>query len=79
MAAQRQPSFAVPRNEIAWSSIRGSVPQLPAWARVYAETLPATTAHQINLDFAQRVRNPLGPVLSADLRWTTASALGCAS
>ena len=77
MAAQRQPSFVVPRNEIAWSSIRGSVPQLPAWARVYAETLPATTAHQINLDFAQRVRNPLGPVLSAELRWTTASALGC--
>jgi alkylhydroperoxidase family enzyme len=51
-------------------------PPLPEWAKVLAGPLPKTTAKMLELDYLQRAENPLGPVLSAKIRHTVASALG---
>lgn len=51
---------------------------LPNWARAVAVHLPRTAAAMLRLDFAQRLRNPLDPVLRAKMRWVVAHANRCA-
>lgn len=52
-------------------------PAKPAWAQMLAKGLPETTAQQLALDAEHRSKNPLGPVLSARLRWEVADANRC--
>jgi alkylhydroperoxidase family enzyme len=61
----------------AWARLSAGAPRLPVWARALAESLPATTAAQVNLDAVQRMKNPLGPVLAAEVRWTVGDAIRC--
>jgi hypothetical protein len=42
------------------------------------DSLPATTALQVDLDYAHRKRNPLGPALAARIRKAVAEELQCA-
>ena len=43
-----------------------------------ARSLPRTTAAMLELDYLQRERNPLPPLLRGQLRWTAAHANHCA-
>jgi alkylhydroperoxidase family enzyme len=69
---------ALDDREAAWSRMARPAPDLPAWARALAETLPATTALMLDLDHLHRARSPLGPMLAAKVRWTVADANRCA-
>ncbi len=60
----------------AWSHLPRATPKLPQWARTLVASLPRTTAMQMDLDHLHRTKNPLGPVLAAQIRWTVADALG---
>jgi hypothetical protein len=62
----------------AWERMARPTPPLPAWALALVDTLPQTTAAQIDLDNLHRTANPLGPVLSARVRWAVADANRCA-
>jgi alkylhydroperoxidase family enzyme len=50
---------------------------LPVWVRALARSLPKTAAAMLELDYAQRVDNPLPPRLRAKLRWIAAHANRC--
>lgn len=63
-------------NEDAWKLLPRKQTPLPAWARVLAGPLPKTTGAMLELDYLHRANNPLGPVLAAQLRYTTAKSLG---
>src|SRR5665213_2296454 len=56
----------------------GNGKPLPHWARIMARSLPRTTAAMLELDYLQRERNPLPPLLRGQLRWTAAHANHCA-
>jgi hypothetical protein len=62
----------------AWERMARPTPALPAWALALVDTLPQTTAAQIDLDNLHRTANPLGPALSARVRWAVADANRCA-
>jgi hypothetical protein len=62
---------------VAWEQLQPEEPALPIWARILARSLPRTAALQLALDAEHRIRNPLGPALSARLRWEVADALRC--
>lgn len=61
----------------AWKQLPRKNPPLPVWARTLIGPLPKTTGAMLELDRLHRAENPLGPVLSAKLRWVAADALGC--
>jgi alkylhydroperoxidase family enzyme len=73
---------AVLTTEQAWKYLppaeKGAGQPLPAWARVLAPTLPRTTAAMLELDYLQRAKNPLDPVLRAKVREAAAQANHCA-
>lgn len=74
--------FAVPCSEEVWQQLppaeKGAGQPLPAWARVFARTLPRTTAAMLELDYLHRTRSPLDPKLRAKMRWVAAHANRCA-
>lgn len=61
----------------AWARVPRATPPLPLWARLLVDSLPRTTALQLDLDHLHRTKNPLGPVLTGKLRWTVADANRC--
>lgn len=63
-------------NDTAWSKLPRENPPLPPWARTLITPLPKTTVKMLELDYLQRVNNPLGPELAGLIRWTVADALG---
>lgn len=77
-SVEETPRFSAVSDSEAWARLTPDAPRLPRWARVLAPSLPATTALQLSLDHLHRVRNPLGPVLAAQLRWVAADANSCA-
>jgi|SRR5579883_117739 len=71
-----KPPFPALPEEKTWSKLPPRKnPPLPEWARVLAGPLPKTTAKMLELDYLHRVKNPLGVVLAARIRWTVADAL----
>jgi alkylhydroperoxidase family enzyme len=68
--------FPVADNDDAWAKLPRDNPPLPPWAKVLVGPLPRTVAKMLELDYFHREKNPLGPELSARLRWTAADALG---
>ena len=68
-------------NEEAWKAMppaeTGGGRPLPSWARMLARSLPKTTAALLELDYAQRAKNPLDPKLRAAMRLVAAHANGC--
>src|SRR5579875_2618758 len=68
-------------DEASWKKLpraeEGGGQRLPVWIRALADTLPKTAAAMIDLDYAQRVENPLPPRLRAKLRWIAADANRC--
>jgi alkylhydroperoxidase family enzyme len=78
----QSPAPAIAADAAAWKALppvqEGSGQPLPAWIRALAPTLPQTAAAMIDLDYAQRVDNPLPPRLRALLRWVAADANRCA-
>ena len=59
-------------------AVSGSGQDLPHWACAVASQLPRTAAAMLQLDFAQRTKSPLDPVLRAKMRWVVAHANRCA-
>lgn len=55
----------------------GSGQPLPTWARAIAVHLPRTAAAMLPLDFAQRTKSPIDPLLRAKMRWVIADANHC--
>lgn len=51
---------------------------LPNWARAVAVHLPRTAAAMLELDWAQRTKSPLDPILRAKMRFVIARANRCA-
>jgi hypothetical protein len=70
--------FAPLSDEAAWKRLSRETPPLPIWARTLVDSLPRTTALQLDLDFLHRTKNPLGTVLAGRLRWAVADANQCA-
>lgn len=70
--------FTAQDNDTALAAMARVPPRLPLWARIQAESLPGTTALQVDLDFLHRKRNPLGPVLAARIRRAVAEENRCA-
>ena len=62
----------------AWARMPRETPPLPLWARTLVDSLPGTTALQVDLDYLHRKRNPLGAVLAARIRRAVAEQNGCA-
>jgi len=77
------PAARVPMlsDSAAWRTLppvaEGRPGPLPSWARALAAGLPDTTARLLELDYIQRERSPLGPVLRGRLRWVAATANRC--
>jgi hypothetical protein len=61
----------------AWKRMPRDTPPLPLWARTLVDSLPGTTALQVDLDYLHRKRNPLGPVLAARIRRAVAEENRC--
>lgn len=78
-AEPAQPATALPAasDDDAWKKLAPKFPPLPVWARTLVGPLPKTTAAMLELDRLHRAENPLGPVLSAKVRWAAADAVGC--
>jgi alkylhydroperoxidase family enzyme len=76
-----RPRIAVLGHTETWQRlpvvVHGGGELLPSWARVFAATLPRTTAAMLELDFLHRARSPLEPKLRGQLRWIAAHANGC--
>src|SRR5262245_20534877 len=69
--------FPATGNDDAWAALPARKnPPLPEWARVLAGPLPKTTAKMLELDYFHREKNPLGPVLAANIRRVVAKSLG---
>ena len=69
--------FPAASDADAWKLLPRATPPLPAWARILIHSLPKTTGAMLELDAVHRAKNPLGPVLAAQLRWEAADAIGC--
>jgi alkylhydroperoxidase family enzyme len=69
--------FPVAGNAEAWSKLPREEPPLPEWARLLIVSLPKTTGAMLELDHVHRVKNPLGPMLAAKLRYSAADAVEC--
>jgi alkylhydroperoxidase family enzyme len=78
LGARAEPHFPALSDAETWQRLPREEPPLPAWARVLVGSLPKTTAAMLQLDYVQREKNPLGPVLAGRLRWAAADADGCA-
>lgn len=74
---QERPRFETIEEPSAWKLLPRERQPLPQWARMLAKYLPGATGGMLELDHVHRVRNPLGPVVAAKLRWAAADALGC--
>jgi hypothetical protein len=68
--------FPSASDDAAWARLPRDNPPLPPWAKILVGPLPRTTARMLELDYFHRAKNPLGPELSAHLRWAAADALG---
>lgn len=55
-------------------AISGGGQDLPNWARAVATHLPRTSAAMLQLDWAQRTKSPLDPILRGKMRWVIANA-----
>lgn len=79
-AGGRSPGDRFPSldNREAWQRLPRPAPPLPVWARILVRSIPRATAGMLHLDWIHRTKNPLGPVLSAQLRWVAADANRCA-
>ena len=76
-APRKAAPFPVLPEATAWSKLPPEKhPPLPEWARIMAGPLPKTTAKMLELDYFHRVKNPLGPVVSANIRGVVADVLG---
>ena len=68
-------------DDAAWKRLpaanTGAGQPLPNWAKGVAAQLPRTAAAMLNLDFAQRTKSPLDPILRAKMRWVIAHANRC--
>ncbi len=68
-------------SEEAWKrmpkTVSGEGQTLPVWARSVAVHLPRTAAAMLELDFAQRTKSPIDPMLRAKMRWVVARANRC--
>jgi alkylhydroperoxidase family enzyme len=68
-------------NEQAWKRLpradTGAGQPLPVWARALADTLPATTAAMLELDYEHRSGGALPAQLRARLRWVVARTNQC--
>jgi alkylhydroperoxidase family enzyme len=71
----------VPSTAETWKhlpkAVAGSGQPLPSWARAVAVQLPRTAAAMLQVDFAQRTKSPLDPVLRSKMRWIIARANHC--
>jgi len=76
-AAAATPGFAALSDREAWERVPRDTAPLPVWARMQVDSLPRTTALQLELDWVQRTKNPLGPVLASRIRWAVADANRC--
>jgi len=70
--------FAALSDAAVWGQFARPTPPLPTWALMLVESLPRTTAFQLDLDHRHRVENPLGPLFAARLRWVVAHTNQCA-
>lgn len=70
--------FSALDDAAAWERIPRATPSLPIWARTLIDSLPRTTALQLDLDALHRTHNPLGAALAARVRWAVADANRCA-
>jgi alkylhydroperoxidase family enzyme len=81
VGSRGRPWAPILSNEECWKRLpkaeRGEGGELPLWARAMAGQLPRTAAAMLELDYAQRVRSPLDPVLRAKMRWVIAHANRC--
>lgn len=75
--APSEQRFAPLSDEAAWSRVPRETPPLPLWARTLIDSLPRTTALQLDLDSLHRTKNPIGQVLAGRLRWAVADANRC--
>lgn len=68
-------------DQAAWQALplatKGDGARLPQWARKLATVLPKSTGALMELDYAQRVSNPIPPRLRAAMRWVIAHANQC--
>lgn len=60
-----------------WKALPRTDPALPAWAGPLVRPLPKTVAAMLDLDHAQRAKNPLGTALAAKVRWVVFDTLDC--
>jgi alkylhydroperoxidase family enzyme len=81
-AAQSRAFVPLLEEKEAWKLLPVAGPdagkRLPEWARALARTMPATTATMLELDYLQRVKNPIEARLRGKLRWVAAHANRCA-
>jgi alkylhydroperoxidase family enzyme len=80
-ARPEQPAVALLSDAECWNhlpkTVSGSGQPLPSWARAVAIHLPRTAAAMLKLDFAQRTKSPVDPVLRAKMRWVIAEGNHC--
>lgn len=76
-----RPNVNLLSNDACWKclpeAVSGAGQPLPTWARAVATKLPRTAAAMLQLDYAQRVKSPIDPVLRAKMRWVIAHANHC--
>jgi alkylhydroperoxidase family enzyme len=81
-AASANQAATMPSDEEVWKRLpatsSGGGGPLPNWAKAVSTRLPRTAASMLELDFAQRTKSPLDPVLRAKMRWVIAHANRCA-
>lgn len=70
-----QELYSVPSSAEAWKEMKINLPELPVWARTFADTLPRTTEAMLALDELHRRQNPLGNRLAGLVRWKVAETL----
>lgn len=81
-APTSSPAVALAGDDEVWgrmpATVSGGGGPLPSWAKAVSTRLPRTAATMLELDYAQRVKSPLDPVLRAKMRWVIAHANRCA-
>lgn len=75
------PTLVPMDTEEAWKllpkTLEGKQGPLPKWAKVMVRHLPRTTAAMLQLDYAQRTKSPLEPLLRAKMRFVIAQSNRC--